>query len=789
MVELSVGEVSGLIAAGVFVLQTLLALIFPAALVGFVGEENTAVTWSVLGRALQSSPWPSVLQTDAAARHGVLRRVSNGLLLQTAIVLLVSVAAIVTPLGLYQAVEPGGQQLEAFQFLRDDSSFGFGTPDRMAGPFSRSCGNNPCPGSWKNETCVQQGLLERCTVAYGRVIPDDWRTTLRKGASAVGRSVSSIFDVQWRSQVNATDGLGSLGWYLKSGYRQMGILILDPTIQLVDGLIVDAQNGGIGFRNHTVPLPVHEYGSIWSEDILFVEPEAQCVDLNVTFDFELPQRNDGRLSAGNLTLTDRGGFSKLSRTSPNLTISDEGNGQGAIDLKDRAYKAAWANNFLTLAYFNLTDPDSTNITRLDVAPGMGFRGSSAEICAGGSSADFANINSTIVGCGLVYGTARRTDGGSELSPQPGSTWSIPVYSCAASVRATIRTVAFRYNGTGFAALKVTSARPKTYASPSDVPLWAVEDMHSTILRDAQPLWGLLGSSNTTTAIPPALAANISTARQASLRLPGFLTADSIIGGNDWVSSKIGQNLPGVDFYVQALQNAFTIAAPGTVGYEGYTDYSGMTGLALYTKWKRLSASAEGAAEIIKLVWTDIAANSVVGTKGWGLDDPAARGVTAPWDGAAEGRRKRAVDGAGGGSAGGNQAEDEMVSVTVYRRRVRYSLPYMVPAIVVLALAVGVVGTWLVLLVLGRTGPVKMRRLLDATSAGRILGGFLWPEKSVSTKRTDEWVKTVGTKVVLVGSGKHGAVAVAEGKGGQERDMEGRVDGEESIQLMGKDRPT
>lgn len=357
-------------------MQTLLALIFPAALVGFVGEENTAVTWSVLGRALQSSPWPSVLQTDAAARHGVLRRVSNGLLLQTAIVLLVSVAAIVTPLGLYQAVEPDGQQLEAFQFLRDDSSFGFGTPDRMAGPFSRSCGNNPCPGSWKNETCVQQGLLKKCTVAYGRTIPDDWRTTLRKGASAVGRSVSSIFDVQWRSQVNATDVLGSLGWYLKSGYRQMGILILDPTIQLVDGLIVDAQNGGIGFRNHTVPLPVHEYGSIWSEDILFVEPEAQCVDLNVTFDFELPQMNDGRLSAGNLTLTDRGGFSKLSRTSPNLTISDEGNGQGAIDLKERAYKAAWANNFLTLAYFNLTNPDSTNITRLDITPGMSFRGSS-----------------------------------------------------------------------------------------------------------------------------------------------------------------------------------------------------------------------------------------------------------------------------------------------------------------------------------------------------------------------------------------------------------------------------
>jgi hypothetical protein len=113
---------------------------------------------------------------------------------------------------------------------------------------------------------------------------------------------------------------------------------------------------------------------------------------------------------------------------------------------------------------------------------------------------------------------------------------------------------------------------------------------------------------------------------------------------------------------------------------------------------------------------------------------------------------------------------------------------MVPAIVVLALAVGVVGTWLVLLVMGKTGPAKMRRLLDATSPGRILGGFLWPAKSASIKRTDEWVKAVGTRVVLVGSGEKGAVAVAEGKGEQDRDMEGRVDGEESIQLMSKDRP-
>ena len=331
---------------------------------------------SVLGRALQSSPWPTLLQTDTTARHGVRGIVSNGLLLQTAIVVLISAAAIVTPLGLYQVIEPSDSfDLEPFHYAQDNSPFGYGSPARMAGPFSRNCGDSkePCPGSWKNATCTQKGLAEVCTgVTYDRAIPEILSSTLRDRASTLNGSVSSIFDIQWRTQTNASDAFGALGWYVKSAYRQIGILVLDPTIQLVDGLLVDAQNGGIGFRNHTVPLSVHEYGSTWDEDILFVEPETQCVNLNVTFEFQLTQNSTGRLAPTNLTLRDQGGFSPLSRTSPDLSVPEDGNGQGHLDLRERAYKAAWLNNFLTLAYFNRTGPDPTNITRLDITLGMAF---------------------------------------------------------------------------------------------------------------------------------------------------------------------------------------------------------------------------------------------------------------------------------------------------------------------------------------------------------------------------------------------------------------------------------
>jgi hypothetical protein len=55
-----------------------------------------------------------------------------------------------------------------------------------------------------------------------------------------------------------------------------------------------------------------------------------------------------------------------------------GNGQGPLDLRERAYKAAWYNNFLTLAYFNATENKPNNITRLDVTPGMAYRSNGSE---------------------------------------------------------------------------------------------------------------------------------------------------------------------------------------------------------------------------------------------------------------------------------------------------------------------------------------------------------------------------------------------------------------------------
>lgn len=311
------------------------------------------------------------------------------------ILILITVVSIVTPLGLYDTITPNDStQLESFKYLPDPSAFGRGTPPRSSAQFTRNCGLNfACPGGNKKEECVQlfEGGAEVCNSSvFDRTIPEELTALFRDGASSFGAPVSSVFDIQWRTHLNASDPHSTLGYYLRSAYRQITTLILEPGLHVVDGLIIDSESGGVGFRNHTVPANTYHYGSTWTEDLLFVEPETQCVNLNFTFNFHLEeQSNATRPVTRGVFLKDHGGFSNLSRTNPVSTMSTPPRSyyteQGDLHLRDRAYNVAWLNNFLTLTYFNLTNPDMTNIKRIDVTPGMEIHGDNSTVANDTSS--------------------------------------------------------------------------------------------------------------------------------------------------------------------------------------------------------------------------------------------------------------------------------------------------------------------------------------------------------------------------------------------------------------------
>lgn len=184
-------------------------------------------------------------------------------------------------------------------------------------------------------------------------------------------TVSSIFDIQYRMYRNSTDPYSVLSWYTKPDYRTMSTILLEDKIKLVEGLITDLQKGGIGFRNHTAPNATLKYGATWTEDILFIEPETECASLNLSISALTPPWNFNERYLRNVSLVDEGGFSALPRTAPEISRRGTVNGQSGFDLKERASRAAWVNNYYTMLYLNLTNRDEP-ITRIDSTKGQRF---------------------------------------------------------------------------------------------------------------------------------------------------------------------------------------------------------------------------------------------------------------------------------------------------------------------------------------------------------------------------------------------------------------------------------
>lgn len=351
----------------------------------------------------------------------------------------------------------------------------------------------------------------------------------------------------------------------------------------------------------------------------------------------------------------------------------------------------------------------------------------AAACGGTTSQSPSNINSSLIACGLVLGAATRIDGGDNLILDPDTRWKIPLYSCATAMKANIKTVEFQYNGTGLDALKVRSLKPKTYNNGNE-PVWGVENIPRQSIDTAPPMWGIIGP-NSTIAESTLDDYNISSIKAQSLYLPGYMDQNyPLLRGLNSVPVGTGQNLPGVEFYNQALMTAYTINVPG---FNPEADYSGARSLALYAKWQRLLQSADGASSIINLVWTDIATNAVVGTKGWGLDSAASRLSSSTADSSPV-------------------SSNTNVPVTVYESHIRYQIPYAVPAFVTLAVTTVLLCLLITLLIMRRTGLKRLRMFLESTTIGRVLSPFIQAEDATSeTSSSKGWVKSVGQQKVMI----------------------------------------
>jgi hypothetical protein len=121
---------------------------------------------------------------------------------------------------------------------------------------------------------------------------------------------------------------------LDAEFRNLETMTANDAVEAIEGLIVDTKQGGIGFRNHSAPLP-NKLGYGWSEDLLWVQPETRCVNTNLTYSYTLFERSI------DAHITDPGGFVNLDHEYPRTRTRVP---QSDFNLYDSAYKATWVSN-------------------------------------------------------------------------------------------------------------------------------------------------------------------------------------------------------------------------------------------------------------------------------------------------------------------------------------------------------------------------------------------------------------------------------------------------------------
>jgi len=795
MVELTVGVVSAFIAAGIAVLQFLLPNALALVLAGNLSDTHSAVTWSVASRFFLSSDWPLFLRSDSAASTAVSRRISLVTWVKPVGLFLAAAAAVVTPLGLHDGILPSQHtEIVSFVYAVDPGAIGTGTPARNNDlGFSRVCSDILCPGE---RDLGNVTVLQYINQTYSRPIndyircpelPESLVDIYQSGLTEQMSSVSGFFDIQFRQW-----GTGTTNWtvdnssYLTPSSKMLTSLVLDDKYDFLEGLITNYETGGIAFRNHSVPVGL-QYGAEWEEDLLWWEPEVQCVDTNLS----LTMTAESQYTTSYQGLVDRGGFVNLNRTHPYPTQPGDDyvfpDGQGAPSIYERAYLAAWGTNVLSMEYLNITTPN-TSRARISSQLGQRFEVNSSvdsysptdwsylsriqflsnivnppsefnlsntqnpripnpyditeemfvdhiSYCKGHLGGDKVNISLIDMEIGMVAAPAHRTDGGDVNNMTPNSTWERPLFVCAAATKASFKTFTFRYNTTAdnsLSGLYIASVKDKEYSSESEKPLWAFEAPSPPWnLSLINPLWGLVDDSHANTP-------NLSTVRSPHFYIPA--SYESAFSGGMPTTSIVSDYLAG-------------ITAPPMLWYEtSYSsssnskfDYSGRNNLPLQLRWQELSKNTTGVSLVLKLIWTDFATNFVTGTKG--IHTPRYQQPGA-------GNAKRAVD-------AGELAEGQF-PVHVMHHRIRYHWYYAIPALLCISVVGLAVFMAFVSMVCGHGTVERLRHFMFNSTSGRVLASFVYPDGAVARDTdTKEWIRVVGHRPVQI-FGQVGRVGQATG---------------------------
>jgi hypothetical protein len=322
------------------------------------------------------------------------------------------------------------------------------------------------------------------------------------------------------------------------------------------------------------------------------------------------------------------------------------------------------------------------------------------------------------------------------------------------MKASVKTITFSSNGTNsttsLSNLRVLSVQPKNYTQAT-LPSWGIEKADGYSVEEIDLFWGLVNESQVDSS-------KFEIRRAAELYLPA--ANHKVTFGHIYDSFAAGQAFAAswnsVYKYAAAVSGAAInfipryFSAPTTVIVTDMIlncSFSGENNYGLTLKYRELSKSPEGAAKILNLIWTDLAAFVTVGTKtGFETGTQSSPPLM-----------KRSA------------AQPDILGQRDVHRRVRIieykDIRYAIPAFIVGGLFVLGAVCAILFGIFGIVPWRLLKHLVNQTSMGRTATQLMEPEAAAPTATTKEWSETAG-KIVLVVPGlneAHGARDSAQGQ--------------------------
>jgi hypothetical protein len=335
-----------------------------------------------------------------------------------------------------------------------------------------------------------------------------------------------------------------------------------------------------------------------------------------------------------------------------------------------------------------------------------------------------------------------------------SNWTQQLYTCASGMKASVKTVTFSSNvtnhTTSLSNLRVLSVQSKNYTQDT-LPSWGIEKVDGYNVEEIDLFWGLVNESQVDSS-------NFDTRRAAELYLPaanhkvtfGHIY-DSFAAGQAFAASwnsvyEYAAAVRGVaiDFIPRYFSGPTAVIVTDTILN---CSFSGENNYGLTLKYRELSKGPEGAAKILNLIWTDLAAFTTVGTK-TGFETGTQPSLPTT---------KRSA------------AQPAILGQRDVHRRVRIieykDIRYAIPAFIVGGLSVLGAVCAILFGILGIVPWRLLKHFINQASMGRTATQLMEPEAAAPTATTKEWSETAG-KIVLAVPGlneAHGARDSAQGQ--------------------------